>query len=281
MDNKVLYKSDDFLEDNSSLKEISICVGADGYSFACVKPESREIEAFMHEPISLQSSSMHEYKFESVLLNNEWLTEPEYSKVNVLLVNGSAAFVPEECFSDISLDKYLVPTLGEDSELRYMKIEDKPLYLVFESFLWLETMLRQYFKSNDFRFSHILSALTDHAETTKKNIVVSCCLTHNHLYVSAVKSGLELVNYTSVNVASKEDILYYLLKQIRSLSASPNEVSINFSGEVESTFINLVKSNLRDYEIVVCKEGVSWDLNGQKDNRTKHYNLLSLCQCGS
>ncbi|MFV0345060.1 MAG: DUF3822 family protein [Bacteroidales bacterium] len=278
MSKSVIYKPDDFSEAKHNLRGISICISTDGFSFTCCKPEVREMFAFMYEPISLQNVSMLEYKIESIFMENTWLTRPNYSAIKVLIEDKAATPVPEAFFSEKTLDKYLCSS--GDMELKYSKIDGKPLYVVYESYSWLEPLLGRYFKYNELQFKHILSSLTDRTETSKKKIVVSCHIAPTRAYMCAMRGKGELLNYSSVDVSSKEDILYYLLKLIHSIPISPDDLSVNFSGVLDSDFINFFKKNLRGLELLVCKDGVVWNAKYDKDYRTEHYNLLKFCQCG-
>ncbi|MFV0506314.1 MAG: DUF3822 family protein [Bacteroidales bacterium] len=281
MNNRISYKTDNFLELGQDLKRASICISADGCSFTACKPGTKEILAFLHEPIFMHNQGLLEYKIENILISNKWLTELEYNRIDVIIDSKLLAFVPEISFSETMLDKYLVPTSSSDSKLRYSKIKESSLYAVFEDFTWTDGLLAQYFNCKDIRHSHNMSLLTDRTETTKRKTVVSCHLSANHLYVCAMNRNTELLNYISVDIVSKEDVLYYLLKVIRSLPTPPNEISLNFSGLLNSSFIRFMKRNLKDVEIVVCENEVPWAVNDKNGCWTEYYDLLKLCQCES
>lgn len=213
---------------------MSIQVNLNGLSF-CILNRSENCISYLEKlsynkkltPISI----LEEIK---KTLSSKAVFSEEFNSVNLIYQNELATIVPQSLFSELHKADYLKFNSKklQTDVIEHDEIAVNNSVVVYVPYMNINNYIFDTF--GEFTFKHASTVLIDallqrFAKTQSKEVFINVNLAHIEMIF--IKNGaLQFYNYFEYQTV--EDFIYYVLFSLEQLRLSPEEIVVNFTGEI-------------------------------------------------
>lgn len=216
--------------------KLSIQVSLNGFSFCCMDDRTKRFVALKDYSIANLSGTFDElcFQIERIVKEDELLNRP-YKEVKCMLVSQMYTLIPSEFFikeKSFEYLKSLIPFSEKEVEVHYSRIKNSSIVAVYAIPVTITSAIREAHPTATFYNQCVPQINKQLAEKTTSQYQLSI-FTHNNLVGFSLMDNGKLKIYTTYNIESTSDLVYYALLLLKEHDIKPADVEVYVSGTVE------------------------------------------------
>lgn len=220
---------------SNPIKELSIQVHLSGLSFCILNRSDNSISYLNHFNFEKKLTPNHLLEELKKTLSSESAFSELFSVVTLIYQNELATVVPQSLYSDLNKADYLKfnSKILQTDVIECDELAINQSVVVYVPYMNINNYIFETF--GEFTFKHSTTVLIDSLlQRTDKGDQpeVFVNVNSNHFEMLVVKSeGLQFYNYFEYQTS--EDFIYYLLFSLEQQQLNPEDVTVNFTGDIE------------------------------------------------
>jgi hypothetical protein len=216
--------------------KLSIQVSLNGFSFCCLDDRTKRFVAIKDYSIANLSGTFDElcFNIERIVKEDELLKRP-YKEVKCMLVSQMFTLIPSEFFLKENSFEYLqalIPFSSNEVEVHHVQISKSGIVAVYALPKSITSSIRGNHPQATFYNQCVPQISKQLAEKTTSQHQLSMFI-HDNLACFSLMDNGKLKIYTTYNIESTSDLVYYALLLLKEHEINPNDVEVYLSGTVE------------------------------------------------
>jgi len=256
------YQVKYFVTENAGKNDamcLSLFVSANNFQYAIFTNECKVlIECADIELKQNQSSSNNPLDLIHLLIQNYFLNQKKFEKVNICVLNNKFTLLPEAFAESTDMNALMNFSGGEQFNNKILQHKTKYCYFCYAIPIdWLDYFGKTFPQASIRHAAAVnVSLLFEQFSLSQTQLYLN--LHQSQLEIS-VKTNNQFIFYNVFSFESKEDILYFLLFTMEQLNLNPLVCKLSIAGQLETNddLIKSIKKYVKSVDFCVLDKSVT------------------------